>query len=73
MKAVVKRITKEVEDKKYYKAPKITRLLTAERLRRKKSKRQSKMAAVMANQKRAKEFAKLMEQRRRLSRKKSRA
>jgi len=35
MKAVVKRITKEVEKKSYYKAPRITRLLTAERLRRK--------------------------------------
>jgi len=48
MGAVVKRITKvfEKDDKKYYKAPKITRLLTAERLRRKKSKRTSKLARV---------------------------
>ena len=37
--AVVKRITKEIGDKKYYKAPRITRLLTAERIRRKRAKR----------------------------------
>ncbi len=61
MKAVVKRITKEVEGKKYYKAPKITRLLTGERLRRKKAKRSSKLLTVTNNQRKAKEFAKLME------------
>lgn len=71
MKAVVKRITKEVEDKKYYKAPKITRLLTAERMRRKKTKRQSRLAGITNNQRKAREFAKLMEQRRKLSRKKT--
>ena len=49
MKAVVKRVTKEIGEKKYYKAPKITRLLTAERLRRKKAKRTSKLAHVVAN------------------------
>jgi len=49
MKAVVKRVTKEVEDKKYYKAPKISRLLTAERLRRKKVKRQSKLNKAIEN------------------------
>lgn len=38
-KAVVKRITKEVGDKKYYKAPRITRLITSQRIRRKRVKR----------------------------------
>jgi len=37
--AVVKRITKEVDGKKYYKAPRITRLLTSKRLRRKRVKK----------------------------------
>ncbi len=36
--AVVKRITKEVAGKKYYKAPRISRLLTNKRLRRKRVK-----------------------------------
>lgn len=61
MKAVVKRVTKEVEDKKYYKAPKITRLLTAERLRRKKTKRQSRLNKITLNQRTSKDFAKMME------------
>lgn len=43
MKAVVKRVTKEVEGKKYYKAPKITRLLTVQKIRRKKIKKQRKL------------------------------
>ena len=61
MKAVVKRVTKEVGEKKYYKAPRITRLLTAERLRRKKTKRQNRLNNITRNQKQAKEFSKMME------------
>jgi small subunit ribosomal protein S6e len=34
---VIKRPTKEVEEKKFYKAPKIQRLVTAERIRRKRN------------------------------------
>ncbi len=61
MKAVVKRVTKEVEDKKYYKAPKITRLTTTERLRNKRSKKQKKLQSCIDNQRKAKEFARQLE------------
>ena len=54
--AVVKRITKEVEGKKYYKAPKITRLLTSERIRRKKVKRALKLNRAQNNQRRMKQY-----------------
>ena len=46
---VVRRITKEVGDKKYYKAPKITRLVTNTRLRRKRARRNLKFATVKQN------------------------
>jgi len=46
MKAVVKRVTKEKDGKKFFKAPNITRLLTAERIRRKKLKKSKKMSKV---------------------------
>ena len=49
-KAVVKRITKEIGDKKYYKAPRITRLITSQRIRRKRVKRQEKIESVKNNQ-----------------------
>jgi small subunit ribosomal protein S6e len=48
--AVVKRITKEVEGKKYYKAPRITRLLTNKRLRRKRVKVTKKLSTLKRNQ-----------------------
>lgn len=48
-KYVVKRITKEVGDKKYYKAPKIQRLITAERIRRKRVYRANKLNKVKNN------------------------
>ena len=63
--AVVKRITKEHPDgKKYYKAPRITRLLTAKRLRRKKVKRISKLKGIVENQKKLAQYKKLVEKRR---------
>jgi len=40
---IIKRPTKEVGDKKYYKAPKIQRLVTSERLRRKRLYRSSRV------------------------------
>lgn len=54
--AVVKRITKEVGEKKYYKAPKITRLLTTTRIRRKRVKRTQKILTIKANQQQHKNF-----------------
>lgn len=61
--AVVRRVTKEVGDKKYYKAPKITRLLTTERLRRKKQKRSIKLQRCVRNQESMKVYAKMVNQR----------
>lgn len=46
---VVKRVTKEIGDKKYYKAPKIQRLVTNDRIRRRRVQRAEKFAAVKAN------------------------
>jgi len=46
---VVKRITKEVGDKKYYKAPKIQRLVTNDRIRRKRIQRAEKFEKVKRN------------------------
>jgi len=43
---VVKRPTKTVGDKQYYKAPKIQRLITSQRLRRKREQRKEKFSAV---------------------------
>merc|ERR1711881_357409 len=48
---IVKRPTKEVGDKKYYKAPAIQRLVTAERLRRKRVYRQGRVERAKASQK----------------------
>merc|ERR1712050_286756 len=48
---VIKRPTKEVGDKKYYKAPAIQRLVTAERLRRKRTYRQGRVERAKASQK----------------------
>jgi len=47
---VVRRPTKTVGDKHYTKAPKIQRLITARRLKRKRDHRKEKFAAVTANQ-----------------------
>ena len=48
---VVKRVTKEVGDKKYYKAPKIQRLVTNDRIRRKRILRSKKYEQVKENAK----------------------
>lgn len=48
---VVKRTTKEVGDKKYYKAPKIQRLVTNDRIRRKRIHRAQKFDRVKENAK----------------------
>ena len=58
--AVVKRMTKEIGDKKYYKAPRITRLLTTKRIRRKTVKRSQNILRIKANQEAHKQFDKLM-------------
>lgn len=56
--AVVKRITKEVAGKKYYKAPRISRLITNKRLRRKKVKQTKKIQKLALNQELQKNFLK---------------
>merc|ERR1719473_2350759 len=48
---VIKRPTKEVGDKKYYKAPKIQRLITAERIRRKRLYRAGRVERAKVGQK----------------------
>lgn len=58
--AVVKRITKEIGDKKYYKAPRITRLLTTQRIRRKKVIRQNKIQKVKQNKVQLKDYEKML-------------
>lgn len=63
-KAVVKRVTKEAGEKKYYKAPRITRLLTTQRIRRKKLKRSQKIQTIKANQEAHRQFDKLVAERR---------
>lgn len=55
---VVKRITKEVGDKKYYKAPKIQRLVTSDRIRRKRIQRAHKFDQVKQNAKSLEDFKK---------------
>ena len=55
---VVKRITKEVGDKKYYKAPKIQRLVTNDRIRRKRVRRAEKYEKVKQNAKLLDEYKK---------------
>jgi small subunit ribosomal protein S6e len=59
--AVVKRITKEVDGKKYYKAPRISRLLSNKRLRRKRVKTQQKIKKLNSNQELHKAFLKKVE------------
>ena len=53
---VVKRISKQIGDKTYYKAPRIQRLVTKERIQRKLKRRQSKYAKAAANTKAHDEF-----------------
>merc|ERR1712203_55804 len=53
---VVKRTTKEVGDKKYYKAPKIQRLITSERIRRKRVYRQGRVEKAKKSAKRFQEY-----------------
>merc|ERR1712110_86451 len=53
---VVKRPTKEAGDKKYYKAPKIQRLVTAERIRRKRLYRQGRVEKAKQSQKQYAEY-----------------
>ena len=55
---IVKRITKEVGDKKYYKAPKIQRLVTNDRIRRKRVRRTEKYEKVKQNAKLLAEYKK---------------
>ena len=57
---VVKRYTKEVGDKKYYKAPKIQRLITPTRLRRKRTKIAEKYNKVKQNQQKVTEYKKML-------------
>lgn len=71
-KYVVKRISKEVADKKYYKSPKIQRLVTAERIRRKKQLRDRKIEKVKRNKElETKYFSELKDNRRKSSHKKN--
>merc|ERR1712203_642850 len=53
---VVKRPTKEVDGKSFYKAPKVQRLITAKRVRRKLLKKQRKVEKVKENQKKFQEY-----------------
>ena len=55
---VVKRVTKEVEGKKYYKAPRIQRLVTKDRITRKILRRKLKYDTVKANVKKLADFTK---------------
>jgi small subunit ribosomal protein S6e len=55
---VIKRITKKVGDKSYYKAPKIQRLITSERLRRKRVRQAEKYDTVKKNQAKFEAFKK---------------
>lgn len=55
---VVKRQTKVVGDKKYYKAPKIQRLITSERLRRKRVRVAEKYNSVKINQQKIENYKK---------------
>ncbi len=58
---VVRRLAREKDGKKFYKAPKITRLMTAERIRRKKNKKLSKLRNVQRNQEKMKIFKKMLD------------
>jgi len=53
---VIKRATKEVGDKKFYKAPKIQRIVTPERARRKRVYRASRVEKAKAGQKKYAEY-----------------
>lgn len=55
---VVKRVSKEVGDKKYYKAPRIQRLVTKDRIRRKVTRRKQKYEKAIANAKALGDFQK---------------
>ena len=67
---VVKRITKEVGDKKYYKAPKIQRLVSTTRVRRKRVRRKEKYAQVAANTAELEAYKKKLTTKRKMSAKK---
>lgn len=60
---MVKRITKEIGGKKYYKAPRISRLLTNKRLRRKRVKSERKLEKLVQNQEMRANFLKKLENR----------
>ena len=64
-KAVVRRVTKEIGDKKYYKAPRITRLLTTKRIRRKRVRRANNIKTIKANQAAHQQFDKLLAEKKR--------
>merc|ERR1712159_496480 len=57
---VVKRTSKEVGDKKYYKAPKIQRLITSERIRRKRIYRAGRVDKAKKSQKKFEEYVKAL-------------
>lgn len=57
---VIKRTSKEVGDKKYYKAPRIQRLITSERIRRKRLYRQGRVEKAKKSQKRFDDYVKLL-------------
>lgn len=55
---VVKRVSKEIGDKKYYKAPRIQRLITKERINRKIIRRKQKFQKATENAQKIKDFLK---------------
>lgn len=61
---VVKRVTKTVGDKKYYKAPKIQRLITSERLRRKRVRQAEKYESAKKTQSQIVAYKKQLSERR---------
>ena len=61
---VVKRVTKTFGDKKYYKAPKIQRLITSERLRRKRVRQAEKYESAKKTQEQIKNYKKQLSERR---------
>jgi len=57
---VVQRVSKEVETKKYYKSPSIQRLVTAERLRRKRVYKKTQVEKVKASKSAYENYVKLL-------------
>merc|ERR1712080_710085 len=68
---VVKRPTKEVGDKKYYKAPKIQRLVTAERQRRKRDYKETKKQRVQKSEEKFNQYVKTLQGMREIRRERS--